>query len=142
MFVLVCQVLHPKSLQYISQNQQSSILQNIESEGKKMEHRCGGELLPSKVEIKKKVGSQYYKFIVDGYQCDRCGEEIITGDKASEIDQSIEWLKQLIKENWKDWNIISETVNSGVRLSPQSELIDVKTILEDSNYLVPQLQLS
>jgi len=107
-----------------------------------MEHRCGGELLPSKVEIKKKVGSQYYKFIVDGYQCDRCGEEIITGDKASEIDQSIEWLKQLIKENWKDWNIISETVNSGVRLSPQSELIDVKTILEDSNYLVPQLQLS
>jgi hypothetical protein len=107
-----------------------------------MKHRCGGELQPSKVEIKKKIGSLYYKFTVDGYQCDRCGEEIITGDTASKIDQSIEQLKQLIKENWKDWKVSSDTIDSWARLSPQFDTIDVEAILEDSNYSVPQPHLS
>ena len=107
-----------------------------------MKHRCGGELQPSKVEIKKKIGSLYYKFTVDGYQCDRCGEEIITGDTASKIDQFIEQLKQLIKENWKDWKVSSDTVVFEASLFSQSEPIDVKAVIEDSNYLVPQLQLS
>jgi len=142
MFVLVCQVLNPKSLQYINLNQQSSILQNIESEGNKMKHRCGCELQPSKVEIKKKIGYRDYKFKDDGYRCDRCGEEIITGDTASEIDKSISQMKKALSDNWKEWKILSDTVNSWASLSPQFDTIDVEAILEDSNYSVPQPKFS
>lgn len=68
-------------------------------------HRCGGELQPTKIKIRKKIGFYFQNFTVDGFKCDNCGEETITRDTAIEIDKTIEQLRHL----WKDWRVPSST---------------------------------
>jgi hypothetical protein len=95
-----------------------------------MKHRCGGELQPQKVRIRKKIGYTYQSFTVDGYKCDYCGEEIISRDIAYAIDQSIEQLKQL----WRHWKVSGDTKTTPSYSSPPSGTFIREPLFEDSTY--------
>jgi hypothetical protein len=71
-------------------------------------HRCGGWLLPAKVKIRKKMGVYFQNFTVDGFQCDNCDEKIISRATASEIDKTI----QSLKNRWREWRIPADTKES------------------------------
>jgi len=79
-----------------------------------MQHRCGGELKPAKVKIKKKVGDYFQTFTVDGHKCDYCGEEVISRDTALAIDETVEQLREV----WKNWNRVpSDTQVTATRVN-------------------------
>jgi len=71
-----------------------------------MIHRCGGELQPQTVIIE--LGQRYYRFAVDGYRCDRCGEEVIPRDTALEIDKILD----RIRSAWSQWKIPYSTTET------------------------------
>lgn len=70
-----------------------------------MKHRCGGELQPQKIKVKKKIGFYYQTFTVDGHKCDYCGDEIISRDTAFAIDEAVKQLRKV----WSDWRVPSQT---------------------------------
>lgn len=74
-------------------------------------HRCGGELKPAKIKIKKRVGVYFQNFTVEGLKCNHCGDEVISRETALEIDKTIEQLRRL----WKDWKVPSSTKVTSVK---------------------------
>ena len=88
-----------------------------------MKHRCGGELKPQKIRIKKKVGLYYQYFTVDGFICDYCGEETISRNTAFDIDAAIKQLRDV----WKNWRIPSDTKATAPSINEQ--------IYEVNNYV-------
>ena len=89
-----------------------------------MVHRCGGELMPQKVKIQKKVSFYHLTFTVDGFKCNYCGDEIISRDVALQIDETVDGLRNL----WKNWRIPQDTRLTGTASSEQ--------VFVDDNYAV------
>lgn len=74
-------------------------------------HRCGGELRPAMIKIRKRVGVYYQNFTVEGLKCEQCGDEIISRETALEIEKTSEQLKRV----WKDWRVPASTKITNVR---------------------------
>ena len=74
-----------------------------------MRHRCGGELQPQLVKIKKKIGYYPQSFTVEGYKCDNCGDEVISRDIALEIDRAIDRANEQLRRLWRSWDFPSDT---------------------------------
>ena len=86
-----------------------------------MKHRCGGDLQPAKLKIRKKIGYYFQTFTVDGHKCDYCGDEVISRDTAFEIDQAIEQLRLV----WRHWRVPGTTASTKV--------VANESLFEDSN---------
>lgn len=51
-------------------------------------HNCGGELKPARVRVKRSVGNFNLLFVVDGFRCSQCSEEIISRDAALAVEEA------------------------------------------------------
>jgi len=74
-------------------------------------HNCGGTLGPQKVRIN--LGRQ--SFLVDGFVCDKCGEQVVSRDTAVQVYGA----SMALKERWKNWQIehMTTTTNRNASIS-------------------------